>query len=243
MNMKEAVVVGGSNGIGLAITLNLQGYDCIYVVDKQAPEYTLPAYCKYIPFDLLNKDYTVFDQFNNVSTLMITAGFGRLSLFKDVDEDEIERSFMINTIGVMRIIKHFYDKIHTPNENFDCAVMVSISGIISSPFFSVYSATKAALHRFIESVNVELERAGAANRILEVSPGSIKGTRFTNGTNDLSQTTALARQIIEKTHQKEILYIPDYATIFQNVITRYNNNPHQFGLESYDYKVRSGRIK
>ena len=48
--------------------------------------------------------------------------------------------------------------------------MVSIAGFMSSPFFSVYGATKAALKIFIESVNVELERADSPNRLLMSRP-------------------------------------------------------------------------
>ena len=33
--MKEALIVGGSNGIGLAIVNSLQNYDRIYVLDKR----------------------------------------------------------------------------------------------------------------------------------------------------------------------------------------------------------------
>ena len=39
---------------------------------------------------------------------------------------------------------------------------------------------------FIESVNIELEKAGTDNRILNVSPGSLKGTRFNGQENNIS---------------------------------------------------------
>lgn len=56
----------------------------------------------------------------------------------------------------MRLIKRFYDKYDKleGETDFYCGVMDSISGWMSSPFFSVYGATKAALKIFIESVNV-----------------------------------------------------------------------------------------
>ena len=40
--MKEALIVGGSNGIGLAIVNSLQNYDRIYVLDKSEPELPFP---------------------------------------------------------------------------------------------------------------------------------------------------------------------------------------------------------
>ena len=39
-------------------------------------------------------------------------------------------------------------------------IILWIAGFMSSPFFSVYGASKAALKIFIESINVELEKNG-----------------------------------------------------------------------------------
>ena len=104
--------------------------------------------------------------------------------------------------------------------------------------FSVYSATKAALKVFIESVNVELCKSGTANRILNVSPGSIKGTKFdSRDHNDLSLTRQLAIEIIENMEKKNDLYIPQYEEIFSKVLERYHNDFRAEGLHSYDYKL------
>ena len=78
------------------------------------------------------------------------------------------------------------------HEAFYCGVMVSIAGFMSSPFFAVCGATKASLKIFIESVNVELEKSGTQNRILNVSPGFIAGTSFNNGKTDLTTTRPMA---------------------------------------------------
>lgn len=74
--------------------------------------------------------------------------------------------------------------------------MGSISGWMSSPSASVYAAAKAATVRFVESVNIELEAYGSANRILDVSPASFRGSRFYGGKNDLTETESLARDIV-----------------------------------------------
>jgi len=127
-------------------------------------------------------------------------------------------------------------------DDFYCGVMVSIAGFMSSPFFSVYGATKAALKIFIESVNVELEKAGTTNRILNVSPGSIKGTSFNQGKTDLTQTASLANDIVQHLEAKDDLFIPQYEEVFKHVLQRYHDDFRKEGLHSYDYKVQSGRI-
>jgi short-subunit dehydrogenase len=121
--------------------------------------------------------------------------------------------------------------------------MVSIAGFMSSPFFSVYAATKAALKVFIESVNVELAKSGTDNRILNVSPGSIRGTSFSEGKTDLLQTSQLALQIIEHLNQGDDLFIPLYDEVFREVLQRYNEDFRAEGMHSYDYKVATGRVK
>lgn len=243
--MKRALVVGGANGIGLSIATELaKRAECerVYIVDKAqlATEYMNVKF-DYHQFDLTNSDYTFFDQFHDIDTLMITAGFGKLSLFKDIDEQYIIDSMNVNTTAVIRIILHFRAQLHDVKD-FYCGVMVSIAGFMSSPFFSVYGASKAALKIFIESVNVELEKHGTNNRILNVSPGSIKGTSFNQGQTDLSQTSSLASEIIEHLEAKDDLFIPQYDEIFQHVLARYQQDFRAEGRHSYEYKLNSGRI-
>ena len=244
--MKRILVVGGANGIGLSIATELAKRpttEKIYIVDK-APllEEYKSGNIDSIQFDLTEKDYSFFDQFQDIDALMITAGFGRLALFKDMDESHIINSFNVNTVAIIRVIKHFYDKLMS-KEDFYCGVMVSIAGFMSSPFFSVYGATKAALKIFIESVNVELEKAGTSNRILNVSPGSIKGTSFNQGKTDLTQTASLANDIIQHLDAKDDLFIPQYEEVFKHVLQRYHDDFRKEGLHSYNYKMNSGRMK
>lgn len=244
--MRKALIVGGANGIGLSIATELakrSDVEKIYIVDKAAidEDFMNPKFEVY-KFDLTQEDYSIFNRFMDIDTLMITAGFGRLALFKDIDEDLISLSFNVNTIPVIRIIKHFYTKLEA-QENFYCGVMVSIAGFMSSPFFSVYAATKAALRIFIESVNVELLKGGSSNQILNVSPGSLKGTSFSNGKTDLNITAPMAQSIINEMEKRNDIYIPQYEEVFKQVLNRYQEDFRKEGAHSYDYKLESGRMK
>lgn len=243
--MKKALVVGGANGIGLSIaTILAERNDIakVYIVDKSEIEelYRHPKFI-YHAFNLISHDYSFFDKFEEIDILMITAGFGKLALFEDIPESIIVSSFEVNAIAPVRIIKHFYHKLQN-DEEFYCGVMVSIAGFMSSPFFSVYGATKAALKIFIESVNIELEKHGTQNRILNVSPGSIKGTSFNQGKTDLNQTESLASEIIDKLFKHDDLFIPQYDEIFNAVLERYHADFREEGRHSYDYKLQSGRL-
>lgn len=242
--IKRILIVGGANGIGLAIAQEMAAREAtekVFIVDKAqlSEEYSHPK-VESFQFDLTTDDYSFFDRFNHIDALMITAGFGRLAHFRDIPEHHIIDSFQVNTIPVLRLIKHFYPQIDS-QQDFYCGVMVSIAGWISSPLFAVYGATKAALKSFIESVNVELIKTGSINRILNVSPGSIKGTSFDNGKTDLSMIQGLAKEILSHLENKDDVFIPKYEEVFKEVLRRYNEDFRREGLHSYDYKISSGR--
>ena len=244
--MKRALIVGGANGIGLAIATELAQRpetEQVYIVDKAEVEekYKNEKFKTFI-FDLTEEDYSIFDQFQDIDTLMITAGWGRLALFKDLTEADISAYFNVNALPALRLIKRFYPKLEG-DRDFYCGVMVSIAGFMSSPFLSVYASTKAALKVFIESVNVELLKSGSNNQILNVSPGSIQGTSFQQQETNLALVSPLAKDIIQHLEQKNDLFIPQYESVFKGVLDRYHQDFRSEGLHSYEYKVKSGRVK
>lgn len=244
--MRRVLIVGGASGIGLAMAKELEQdekVECIYIVDKQEllQEYRSIKIKSFV-FDLTLQDYSFFNQFSDINSLIITAGFGKLDLFENIEDSLISTYFQVNAVAPIRVIKCFYDKL-LKEQDFYCSVMVSISGFMSSPFFSVYAATKASLKIFIESINVELGKANSANRILNVSPGSIKGTAFSGGKTDLTETKQLARDILKNMKAKNDLFIPKYEEVFKQVLQRYHEDFRREGEHSYDYKLQSGRVK
>ena len=247
--MKKAVIVGGSNGIGLAIACRLMenGYHAC-ILDICEPDRDIlnnSAQYSFHKCNLLDFDEELIRRFSRdeeVELLMITAGFGRVADFEYLHTAEIENLLSVNTVAAIKIVRLFYERICS-DKTFYCGLMGSIAGWVSSPMFSVYAASKAAICRFTESVNIELEAKGTGNRILNVSPGSIKGTRFNGGANQMSDMVPLAEQIVEHLFHRDELYIPQYEEIYKGVLERYRQDAHGFGLSSYQYKKDSGRVQ
>ena len=241
--MSKTIVIGGANGIGLAIATELSKEDgsSVVVIDRVEPDVKLPSNITYEYGNLLDGHLGILEKHNDADGLVFTAGFGRVAPFETIVETEVYNQFQVNAISPINVLRCFYPRMRE-DKPFYCAVMGSIAGIVSSPLFALYSATKAAVCKAIEAINIELEMSGSPNRVLNVSPGSIKGTRFNGGPNDLSQTAGLAAEIIDRMYARETLFIPDYDTVFKGVIERYQADAHQFGVDSYRYKMESGRF-
>lgn len=243
----KALVIGGSNGIGLAITKNLidRGY-FIEILDRHGPESGLLPEGKYEHHycDLLDLDQELIESLAadpEISLLMITAGFGRVADFEYFHTAEIKNMMTVNATATIQILRLFYDRIKG-TAPFYCGVMGSISGLMTSPSAALYAASKAAVCRLIESVNIELEVAGTENRILNVSPASFKGSRFYGGQNQLDLLAGLAGEIVEHIFNRDCLFIPQYEETFKAVLERYHDDPHEYGLHSYQFKKESGRL-
>ena len=242
---KKAVVIGGSNGIGLALSVCLikRGY-YVEILDRVEPDSAIlpnDAF-HYTKCNLLDFDEALFSEIAsepNVELLMITAGIGRIADFQFHHIGEIDKILEIDTVSTIKILRLFYDRI-LDKKVFYTGVMGSIAGRLSSP--SVYSAAKAAVVRLIESINIELEEYGTDNRVLEISPAAFKGSNFYGQKNDLTLTTPLAEEILVHLFNRRTVFIPNYEESLKAVLERYHDKPHEYGVHSYEYKKASGRL-
>lgn len=240
---KTALVVGGGNGIGLSIAIRLSKFfERVIVADRNfAKELQCLKNVEFLSVNLVNECDCEKLMRSDVDALVWTAGFGRCATFDKLTDAEIVNSIRVNEMAFIRVVKFYSGKLYSAGD-FYCAAMASIAGIVASPLFSVYSATKAALCKFGEAVNCELDAGGFKNRILVVSPGSIKGTKFNGGDNDLSKTESLAREIVSRMFLREAVWIPCYEETYKGVIERYQNDAMEFARQSYEYKMASGRM-
>ncbi len=238
----KALVIGGSNGIGLALSLELASIcKSVIIMDKTQPGTELPGNVSFQKCNLLLEDPFQDGVDNETDTLIITAGFGRIAPFETFTQKEIENVYQVNSVALTKVLSHFYP-LMLRRDDFHCAVMGSIAGLVSSPLISLYSASKAAVCKLTESLNIELECAGSKNRILNVSPGSIKGTRFNGAEHtNLDLTHGLAISILEHMFQRNTLFIPDYDSIYKGVLERYHSDAHTFGMDSWKYKQQGDR--
>lgn len=245
--LKSALVVGGTSGLGLAIALQLmgRGYDNVYIIGREPPNpntidgenhQTSLNKLIHIPRDLSKIEDLDLANLPNVSTLVYSAGIGRIASFESLGVGEIQKLISVNQLSFFYILKRYYETLSS-NMNFECSVISSIAGELNSPLFSVYAATKSAVNSFVEAINIELEKNKTKNRILNVLPGRISGTPFHGTRTYLDSLEDISSEIVERMMRKETKWIPEYNETYKAVLQRYQDDPVKFGLDSYDYKI------
>ena len=239
--IKTAVVIGGTSGLGRSIAEALADEGAkVIAYGRSLPE-DAHAGIEYRQLNLLCGDFTALEEHTGADALIYAAGLGRIAPFEQLTDGEIVTLFRTNAESCARALRMFQPRL-LEKKDFYCAVIGSIAGLISSPMFSAYGATKAAVASLCESVNAELAAQGSPNRILNVSPGALQGTRFYGGPDETEKTRDLAEEILRRMREREMLWIPRYEETYRGVLERYHADPEKFGRESWQYKAESGRI-
>ena len=239
---KKILIIGGTSGVGLAIAkrLGAKKENKVTVIGRHMPIVELGDNVEYEYFNLQNSDISVLEKYINIDMLIISAGVGRLGAFDSFNICEIEKIMTTNVVSIMKIITFFSRKL-IDERDFFCGVISSVSGLLVSPLFAIYGASKAALCKYIEAVNVEIEMKNSKNFITNIAPGYIPYTSFDGGKTDVDKLYSIADEFIDAISSRKRLYIPKYKDVYEKVINEYNNNRNEFGKESFLYKLKTGR--
>ncbi|MHA1362284.1 MAG: SDR family NAD(P)-dependent oxidoreductase [Candidatus Freyarchaeota archaeon] len=172
LNGKVALVTGAGRGIGRAIALTL-AKEGANVVVNDLDEEEISSVVKEIESlgvkvlgakaDVTNYDEVsgmvenAEKEFGRVDILVNNAGVGAYGLFADMDRKSWDPDIKVNIYGVMNcckavikgMIERRYGKIVS---------IASDAGRVGEPYFSVYSAAKAAVIGFSKALAKELGR-------------------------------------------------------------------------------------
>ena len=109
----KALVIGGSSGVGFAVSRSLQdrGF-AVKVLGPHKPE----TDCEYSFCDLRYPDMAQFEELardEDINTLFISSGLGRLADFQYFGYAEVDKTFTVHTVSVVKILRAFYDRLLT----------------------------------------------------------------------------------------------------------------------------------
>lgn len=115
------------------------------------------------------------EYFGRIDYLVNSAGYGEFKAALDFTYDEIENMFKINTFAMM-YLSQLISKIMIEQGNGHIVFISSISGKVSTPSSSVYSATKSAIISYADSLRLELKRFDIG--VTTINPGPVKTPFF-----------------------------------------------------------------
>lgn len=122
----------------------------------------------------------IYKKTSRIDVLINNAGYGTRGPIEDFSIDEVKAQFETNVYGVLRMIKAVIPVMRKQKSGLIINVS-SISGLVSFPLFSIYSASKFAVETLTEGLWFELKHFGID--VCMVEPGSFK-TNFSNNRKD-----------------------------------------------------------
>ena len=184
MAAQRVVISGASSGLGLALARHYlkQGAmvgvlarraDCLQDLSQQFPQ---QVYC--YPLDVRDSAAVQaaaqsFIAHTGVPDIVIAnAGIsvGTLTEYAD-DIDVFQQVMDINMLGVIKTFQPFLVPMREAGQGLLVGI-ASVAGFRGLPGASAYSASKAALISYMESLRVELRGSGV--RVVTICPGYIK---------------------------------------------------------------------
>jgi NADP-dependent 3-hydroxy acid dehydrogenase YdfG len=178
--MPKILITGCSSGFGLATAqLFLEnGWDVIATMrTPRAALFANHERLKIIALDVTNADSIAkaTEAAGAVDALVNNAGVGMLNVLEGTDMERARELFETNVLGAIAVTKAILPQFRARGSG----VIVNVSSSVTLkplPALSVYTASKAALNAFTESLALEAALFGVRTRL--VLPGSAPETSF-----------------------------------------------------------------
>lgn len=217
--MRNALVTGGSRGLGLGIAKALAATDFrVIAVARKSSDHLAAAQDEirqrgigalhFMPFDLSRTDAMagfvkeLTQEFGHLYGLVNNAGLGTAGMLANMADDAIDQLIRLNTTAPITLTKYVLRSMMTGQGGR----IVNISSIVSRTGYSglsVYSATKASLLGFTRSLAREVGPLGITVNAIE--PGFVA----TEMTHEMSE--AQRGQIARRSALKRMPEISDIA--------------------------------
>ncbi|MFD9187242.1 SDR family oxidoreductase [Streptomyces phaeochromogenes] len=206
MTGNTILITGGTSGIGLGLAVRLHEAGNKVIVAGRRKELLDEITAEHPGIDALVLDVadldsiarareTVAASHPELNVLVNNAGIMlRENLLDPAELTVAEDHVTVNLLGTIRMTYAFLPLLSGKD---DAAVLnvTSALAFVPLPFTPTYSATKAALHSFSESLRIQLASADAGVQVIEVVPPAVRTTLM--GQQDNEQSMPLADFLTE----------------------------------------------
>jgi len=178
--MKTVLITGCSSGFGLTTAQYFldHGWQVIATMRTPRPDVLPPSeHLRVLALDVTDADSVrqVVEAAGPIDVLVNNAGIGVLGALEGITMATAREVFETNTLGTMAMIQAVLPQFR----HRKAGVIVNVSSSVtlkSLPLLSVYTASKAAVNAFTESLALELKPFNV--RVNLVLPGRAPETRF-----------------------------------------------------------------
>lgn len=170
MTKEVVIVIGASKGIGFETVLAALNNDMIVVGTSRTPEKLAAKVQEKLPAKVDNFTATKMDfneesikqvvseviaKFGRIDVLVNNAGYAILGAFEDMDMAEVRTNFDVNVFGLMSMTQAVLPQMRKQKSG-RIINLSSISGSVTGPSQSIYSASKAAVTLMSEALAQEV---------------------------------------------------------------------------------------
>ena len=178
--MNTVLITGCSSGFGLETARYFLGRDWTVIATMRNPrEDLLPTSdrLRILPLDVTDADSIAraVDAAGPIDVLVNNAGVGLLNAAEGVSMDQVREVFETNTFGAIAMTQAVLPQFRAQHSG----VVVNVTSAVTLRplhLLSIYTASKAAVNAFTESLALELEPFGIRVRL--VIPGLAPETAF-----------------------------------------------------------------
>lgn len=175
---KVVVITGGTSGIGQNLKHRFENDgDIVYALSlsNKSNEKNFIE-CDVSKSDMVkNAIEKVIDEQGRIDILINNAGYGLFGATELIDCDSLQKQIDVNFMGVV-----FVTKFALPYMSKGAKIVniASTCAMFPLPYRSMYSASKAAVDVFSQSMKIELKQLGID--VTSICPGDIKTTFIQN---------------------------------------------------------------
>lgn len=177
---RTVLITGCSSGIGKALAreFHQKGYDVIagarrvHHMDDLKAEGVKTVYLDVTDQDSIEKarKYVEAETGGRLDMLFNNAGVACTEPATDLSIDRVQECFAVNVFGVMSMVRAFAPMVIAAKGTI--ANTGSVAAIIQFPYSSAYSASKAALHQYLNCLRLELAPFGV--KVVTVVTAAVK---------------------------------------------------------------------
>lgn len=187
VRLETALVTGGSSGIGKALVDHLLAMGCrVFSLSRTVLPRSVFAdggeliqiSCDLTDEESLEKAFeTLAGQTDSLDVIFSNAGFGIAGAVADTPKIEMIRQFDLNFFSSMDAVRRGLPWLNRGRGRGRIILTSSVAAVVSLPYQSFYSATKAGLNMMALALNTELKSFGI--KAIAVMPGDV-ATSFTD---------------------------------------------------------------